>query len=354
MGRRAEGTPARQRDSPARAATAAAPVANVVKAILNNPIARAVIQIVGCTVLGPPTGGLGCAALSGALTIAAGGSVADGLKAFGFSFATMGIFSGISDAMYGLTTAFGALGHVMKAGVHGIIGGALSVAQGGSFLQGFASSAAGSLGGSIAGESGLFGEYRDGKTDMMLARAAVSGAAGCAGAVVTGGKCAEAAVTAAFASLYNNDALGKGGEQQVGKWLKAMGASVMGSQVSYYAIDENGREVTKDSGKRLQGRMDLLSLERQGPDSFMRSEEVKTGPGSKLDTNQKALAGYVATGSVVFYGDNARAANIDGLTAKEAAARYGATWGGLRIWGLNGSVAPQWLNRWFGRGGKPE
>ena len=39
----------------------------------------------------------------------------------------------------------------------------------------------------------------------QLARALISGAAGCAGAIVTGGKCAQAAVTAAFASLYNGD-----------------------------------------------------------------------------------------------------------------------------------------------------
>lgn len=63
----------------------------------------------------------------------------------------------------------------------------------------------GALGGALAGESGLFGQYRDGNFGKMVARALVSGAAGCAGAVITGGKCAQAAVTAAFASLYNGE-----------------------------------------------------------------------------------------------------------------------------------------------------
>ncbi len=85
------------------------------------------------------------------------------------------------------------------------LGGAQSVAQGGSFLQGFAGSAAGALGGFLAGESNLVGQYGDGDAGKMLARALISGAAGCAGAIITGGKCAEAAVTAAFASLWNGD-----------------------------------------------------------------------------------------------------------------------------------------------------
>jgi hypothetical protein len=72
-------------------------------------------------------------------------------------------------------------------------------------VQGFAGSAIGSLGGYIAGESGLVGSYGDGIEANKLARAIISGAAGCAGAVLSGGKCAQAAVTAAFASLYNSD-----------------------------------------------------------------------------------------------------------------------------------------------------
>jgi hypothetical protein len=101
-------------------------------------------------------------------------------------------------------------GALIKAGVHGIIGGALSVAQGGSFLQGFVGSAIGALGGYLAGNSGLVGTYGDGDSANILGRALISGAAGCLGAVVTGGKCAQAALTAAFASMYNGDGLDKG------------------------------------------------------------------------------------------------------------------------------------------------
>ncbi len=59
----------------------------MLKQALRNPIIRAIIQIVGCVAMAGPTFGAGCAALSGALTLAAGGSVVDALKAFAFSFA---------------------------------------------------------------------------------------------------------------------------------------------------------------------------------------------------------------------------------------------------------------------------
>ena len=99
----------------------------------------------------------------------------------------------------------GALFYVAKTVVHGAIGGALSVIQGGEFLAGFAASAAGAIGGMISGESGLFGEYGDGITGNVIARAVISGVAGGVGSVLAGGKFENGAVTAAFASMYNGD-----------------------------------------------------------------------------------------------------------------------------------------------------
>jgi hypothetical protein len=170
----------------------------VIKKALNNPIFRAIVQIVACAAL--PAAG--CALAAGALSLAAGGSLTDALKAFAFSFAQIGAFEFVGPFLNPLGGIGGAL---IKAGVHGIIGGAISVAQGGTFLQGFAGSAAGALGGFLAGESGLVGEYGDRNSANQLGRALISAAAGCAGAVISGGKCAQAAVTAAFGSLYNGD-----------------------------------------------------------------------------------------------------------------------------------------------------
>ncbi len=145
----------------------------------------------------------GCALASRAITLAAGGSLADALKAAAFAFVQSYIWPAVGE-MLGTISSVGDA--VVKAAVHGVIGGALSVAQGGTFLQGFAGSAAGALGGFFAGESTLVGQYGDGDSGNILARALISGAAGCAGAVITGGKCAEAALTAGFAHLYNFEA----------------------------------------------------------------------------------------------------------------------------------------------------
>ena len=189
-------------------------IGSVVKSALSNPIVRGIIQVVGCAATAAAgMGPFGCAAVSAALTMAAGGSIADGAKTFAFAFVTAGIFHAVGPALNGLQGVGGAL---LKAGVHGTISGALSVAQGGTFVQGFAGGAIGALGGYAAGQSTLVGEYGDGDFGGMLGRAAISAGAGCAAAQVTGGKCSQAAVTAAFASLYNGD-----GADPIGAKLQA-------------------------------------------------------------------------------------------------------------------------------------
>jgi hypothetical protein len=164
---------------------------------------RSILTIIGCasTPFTGPAGAAACGAISGIITIAAGGSIADGLKAFAFAFISAGVWDAVGGVLNDAREALGAAFGIVKAGVHGIIGGALSVAQGGSFLQGFASNALGALGG-FAGEE-AFGPARTGGFEAALGRTLIAAAAGCGGAVITGGKCAEGAVTAAFAHMYN-------------------------------------------------------------------------------------------------------------------------------------------------------
>ncbi len=158
------------------------------------------------------------------------------MQAAAFSFASMGAFTfagevvnGIvntitagaqlaADAVFALTTA-------VKAGVHGLVGGALAVAQGGNFLQGFIGSAAGAVGGQFA--QGVFGDYGTGDFGNVVGRAAISAAVGCAGASLSGGKCANGAVTAAFASLFNGDRGARWG-RRVGAVLGGAAGAVIG------------------------------------------------------------------------------------------------------------------------------
>ena len=156
--------------------------------------------------------------ITAGLTLAAGGSIADALQAGAISIASMGVFAAagavgqeVAGAVISGLQLAGAAAEValtaVKAGIHGIASGALSVAQGGSFSQGFVGGAIGAVGGQFS--QGVFGNYGDGVLGNQLGRAAISAIAGCGGAVFSGGKCANGAVTAAFASLYNGDSLGR-------------------------------------------------------------------------------------------------------------------------------------------------
>ena len=159
-------------------------IGSVFKAVLSVPILKSLIQIVGCA---PPHGWITCAPTVMALTLAAGGSLADAFKAAAFSVASMGVFHAVGVIV---ETA-----HVLvQSAVHGVVSGALSVAQGGKFLTGFLSGAVGKFAGTQFGtESGF---------DMFTSTALV-GAAGGLTAELTGGKFHNGFVTAAFANMYN-------------------------------------------------------------------------------------------------------------------------------------------------------
>jgi RHS repeat-associated protein len=167
-------------------------VGNVLKQALKNGILRSLITIIGCaaTAVGGPAGWAACGAISGAITMAAGGSITDGLKAFAFAFVIAGVWAEVGAVLKPFAGEAGFA--LLKGAVHGVVGGALSVAQGGSFLQGFASNAIGAVTGLVA----------SGVQDPIVHTLIVA-ASGCASAALTGGKCGEAALTAAFANLYN-------------------------------------------------------------------------------------------------------------------------------------------------------
>ncbi|WP_137392520.1 RHS repeat domain-containing protein [Rhodoligotrophos defluvii] len=159
----------------------------VIKAVGNTPLLRAAIQIVACA---NPAAVLTCAPVAGALTLAAGGSITDALQAMAFSIASMGgagLAQGLAGAVQGLTEMGSAL---LQSAGNGVVSGALSVAQGGSFLSGFAA-------GSIGTFSNLGGGVLTGNNEFMSNVISVAG--GGIAAEVTGGKFVNGAATAAFA-----------------------------------------------------------------------------------------------------------------------------------------------------------
>ncbi len=116
------------------------------------------------------------------------------------------VFTAVGPTLNNLVKTAGLAGVAAKGAVHGVIGGALSIARGGNFQQGFISSAiAGGISGITTGEGALLGDIPGG--EGIALRTAISATAGCAAASAIGGKCSNGAVTAAFGHLYNSERL---------------------------------------------------------------------------------------------------------------------------------------------------
>jgi len=73
--------------------------------------------------------------------------------------------------------------------------------QGGSFMDGFVANAAGAAAGVMS--EGVFGSAGEGGAEGYFARTTVAAVAGGTASVLTGGKFANAAITAAFAHMWN-------------------------------------------------------------------------------------------------------------------------------------------------------
>lgn len=180
-------------------------VASTFKAILKIPLIRAAIQIIGCGAFSGPPGVAVCAVTTGALTLLSGGSVADALQAMAFTVASAGVWSGVGSFMKNFAELGAAAFTAIKSVVHGVVGGALSMAQGGTFADGFAANAVGAVAGEVS--EGYFGAPGEGSIGDYIGRTSIAAISGGTAAVLTGGKFANGAITAAFANLYNDHEL---------------------------------------------------------------------------------------------------------------------------------------------------
>jgi RHS repeat-associated protein len=137
-------------------------IAHAIKTVLNSSIIRSLIQVAVCAAT-MATGPSICAATAGMMTMASGGSIVDAVKAFAFTLVSAGVWGG-SDALGlgggtfgsfsgGVGGMLSGVDPIAQLLVHGTVNGALTVAQGGDFLQGFATGAIGKAGGLLALES---------------------------------------------------------------------------------------------------------------------------------------------------------------------------------------------------------
>ena len=82
-----------------------------------------------------------------------------------------------------------------------MVGGALSVAQGGTFMDGFVANSVGAVAGIASQEA--FGPAGSGGAQGFFARTATAAIAGGTASELTGGKFANGAITAGFAQMWN-------------------------------------------------------------------------------------------------------------------------------------------------------
>ena len=158
-------------------------------------------------------------------------------------------------------------------------------------MSGFAGSAIGAVGGLAASDVSvqLGGTgYGDGITELQLVRAAISAAAGCAGSAAVGGKCAPAAVTAAFASLYNGESQERHEEekQRVAQLLRSKGLLVK-TEVGLHMLNTE-----------YSTRIDLLVMIPDKPLSI-RGLEIKTGESPSLTDAQEWVYPAMVHGGLV-------------------------------------------------------
>ena len=254
-------------------------VVGAFKAVLDSQIGRAIIQIAACSFGGPA-----CVALTGAITLAAGGSLRSAVMAMAFTALSVGTWTQVGNYLHPIVATQGLGGQAFSVATHAVVGGALSVAQGGSFMEGFAAGGIGDVG-SFAGFS-AFGTGSDG----LYARTALAATMGGLASEITGGKFANGAVTGAFGHLFNAE----GGDLLTKRALHEMAveAVALNMEAEGYEIvaSQDVAALVPGLGKRY---YDLIVRSEDGSFTGM---EVKTAWSDeiRLRTNQVLKDAYVS------------------------------------------------------------
>jgi RHS repeat-associated protein len=167
----------------------------IMPVIQHNPIIGDMFVIVGSIVGGPEVG----AALEAEITGYETGNIWKGLEAGAIVY-------GEAEVMYKVGTLTGGGGvtccaadYFENAVGHGVVGGVVSIVQGGDFQSGFLAAGVGGLVDPYA----LAVDHGLGGTEGLYAGTAISAVSGGVGSVLGGGKFANGAETGAFGYLFN-------------------------------------------------------------------------------------------------------------------------------------------------------
>jgi len=228
-----------------------------VGALINQAVIAANSAVVLASAGPVAVAGVGISATTGAVLAGAAGGFVGGLVASGGdikSAALLGVTGGAS-GFIGASRAFGTVGKITARRIvaHGVVGGARSAAQSGSFKSGFISSAF----------TKSFSNVIENITDKNVFAGGIAAAVvGGTASKLTGGKFQNAALTTGFQYLFNEATKKRflSGKDQLKEELKDRPAAVIGEnmlRVDAYAA-EIGAETFTPSRWFNENEMDLL------------------------------------------------------------------------------------------------
>ena len=257
-------------------------VKSVIKAIAKIPIVGAIVKIAACAPWGPGIGA--CLGVTAALTIGAGGSLADALIATALSIAQIPAGAFVESIVSEVARTAAGLAHIVGVAAQGVVQGAMTVAQGGEFLAGFVAGAIGAAGRLAAGTFG---------NGNIIAETAIVATAGGIGAELSGGKFANGAVTAAFAYAY-----APGNRERIlgtRSSTAAMEHTVTQQQTTYVIDEQNFVIVGGSQAQRDDAYFNLLVLfsTPKGAEMFSAIASRRTWlRGNRIDFEIRLRPGY--------------------------------------------------------------
>ncbi len=202
----------------------------------------------------------------------------------------MQVFTAVGPTLNNLVKTGGLAGVAAKGAVHGVIGGALSIARGGNFQQGFISSAiAGGISGITTGEGSLLGSIPGG--EGIALRTAISAAAGCAASSSVGGKCANGAVTAAFGHLYNSESQNRFSRRlRMGGCVEGLETTICGGAGGGGLFGGGANTTSRTAREALRNAKDANGIPRNAQPDKIIKPDTPAGDRMKLDNrNVKAF-----------------------------------------------------------------
>lgn len=253
--------------------------------------------------------------------------------------AKMAVLGGIGGAVFGKFGKWHELGKidgVQKAFLHGLAGGALNLAAGGRFGEGFLGAFAGAYASVELGKSESFRDWAgvpgDGDALGMAKRTAVAAVVGGTASRLGGGKFENGAITAAFAHLFNAESAAERlfkNSLQHARGVEKVRARLIAR--GYEVLTEPEVPVTLD-GVTYPRRYDLVAYDRKAEQYFgVEVKSTRTGDYALVARQVATDAQVVANGASTASGIRVTGVIYMGVDFRTNYLAGGARWQAMHL-----------------------